>query len=100
MTSQQIVAVAVRLFAIWFGFNGMTSVALQMSSWMKNGYPAWELIAAAVVFFLVCTFMWRFPLTIANTLVPREPVSIDTPRTVQSLVRVAIAMRRWSVGSK
>ena len=92
MTPQQIVAVAIRLFAIWFGFSTLMGAAFELPSWVNHGYPLWQPLVLAATLFLICGLIWQFPLTIATKLVPRESVKVETPMTTESLARAAIAV--------
>lgn len=72
MTPQQIVGLAVRLFAIWLVFGALQMVANGMSA---NNQPGLEPTSAffiwAAVMFLLALALWFFPMVVAHKLIPR-----------------------------
>ena len=78
MSREDIIAVAVRLFAIYMLFNILNTipVATQLLSSQKGSWTG-IYIAILVGAGLICAFLWFFPLSIARKLLPvmREPRS-------------------------
>ncbi len=72
MTPQQIVGVAVRLFAIWLVFEALTMLAGSATLERQPGIgPTWGFNAWAAIMFLLAAILWFFPMTVAHTLIPR-----------------------------
>jgi multisubunit Na+/H+ antiporter MnhB subunit len=71
VTPHQIVAVALRLFAVWLGLQALTTVpsffTLNGFHSPNYGWVTFMLAITAVVIFA----LWVFPLTIAGKLIPR-----------------------------
>ncbi len=77
MSREDYVAIAARLFAVFFAFKIAQQIPLAMQSLSKEGELIWALLVA-FVFLLglaVCVFLWFFPLSIARQLLPlmKEP---------------------------
>lgn len=72
MTPQQIVGLAVRLFAIWLGVwvIQMFGIAYAVRDSSNAGMNDLYLMFAAL-FSVVAVFMWLFPMALAHRLVPR-----------------------------
>jgi hypothetical protein len=72
MTPQQIIGVAVRLYAIW-----LVLLALQTSSTgielhlQPNSGDTISIYLFSVIYVLVAALLWRFPMAVAHSLVPR-----------------------------
>lgn len=72
MTPQQIVGLAVRLFAVWLGFNALQMVGNGMSVNNQTGLEsASAFFVWAGVMFLLAAFLWFCPMVVAHKLVPR-----------------------------
>ena len=72
MTPQQIVGLAVRLFAIWLGVwvIQMLGIAYAVRDGSNAGMNELYLMFAAL-FSVVAVVMWMFPMALAHRLVPR-----------------------------
>jgi hypothetical protein len=72
MTPQQIVGMAVRLFAIWLALIGLPyvwAIPSALASQHIDGHLVPEFIG--LVFLLVALLLWLFPMVVAHKLVPR-----------------------------
>jgi hypothetical protein len=86
MTPHQVIAVAVRLFAIWLAIYVLRQGPLsyhQVSTFADSGAVITTIVSGAVAA-LVVLFLWFFPRTVARNLLdvkstgPAEPASVDT----------------------
>ena len=86
MSPQQIVAVGVRLFAVWLLIDLVFSLPVYFSATAMEGegQSMWPYYVGSSILMLVAIIvLWRFPLTIAGKLMSRdnketgEPVSPD-----------------------
>jgi hypothetical protein len=71
MTAQQIVGLAVRLFAIWLVSSALGIIEAGMN---VNSQPRLEtaaFFAMAGIMFLLAAFLWFCPMLVAHKLIPR-----------------------------
>ena len=72
MTPQQIVGLAVRLFAVWLVFSALQMVANGMSANNQTGVESTSAFFVwAGVMFLLAALLWFCPMVVAHKLVPR-----------------------------
>src|SRR5258706_11174249 len=74
MTPQQVVGLGVRLFAVWLGLFGLSTVRAVVAARSTNGFDSSvSIVAFALVIFywLAALLMWFFPMAIAHRLVPK-----------------------------
>jgi len=72
MTPQQIVGLAVRLFAIWLGVWVIQMFGIAYALRDSSNADMNELyLMSAALFSVIAVFMWLFPMALAHRLVPR-----------------------------
>jgi hypothetical protein len=72
MTAQQIVGLAVRLFAIWLLLSAVQAIDFGVSLNRTAGAePTWAPFAFASAFVVFAILLWLFPMTVAHRLIPR-----------------------------
>lgn len=86
MSPHQIVAVAVRLFAVWLAVTTIVSVPYLYTQLIEADFGSTSPITAAVFMAMLALgivyVLWRFPLTIAGKLLTpsaQEPVESASP---------------------
>lgn len=96
MQKEEIVGLAVRLFAIFLGFHTVRyvlSLIPYLSSSSANHIGVAFLISLVVISSLVITLLWLFPLTIAAKLIPSfEPKDRPEPLCVEGVQVVAFSV--------
>ena len=90
MTPHQFIGLAARLFAVWLFLAGLTAALMVIT----NGEPTPDGMApvrlgAAALYLLEALFLWFFPMSIAQGLLPRTRF-VDTLR-VPSLQALTVA---------
>jgi hypothetical protein len=97
MTPQQIVGVAVRLFAIWLV---VTAIQAAGSGLGTSAQPGTQTTIAPYVFsalfLVVAILLWLFPLVVAHRLVPRTKFDnlLHVP-TQEALVVACVILGLW-----
>lgn len=73
MTPQQLVGLAVRLFAIWLAITSFQAIGVGQAISSETGAQntAWVAYLFAGLYFLAALLLWFFPMGIAHKLVPR-----------------------------
>ena len=88
MTNAQIVALGVRLFAVWLGFYVLQQIP-QMWVFANRGTADAFILMLAVVTYLVLialtVVLWKFPLAVARKLLPVATLDQPTPLPVEQL---------------
>jgi hypothetical protein len=97
MTPQQIVGVAVRLFAIWLVFTAIQAAGTGMGTSAQPG--AQSTVAPYVfsaLFLVVAIVLWVFPMIVAHKLVPRTKFdNILLVPTHEALVVACVILGLW-----
>ena len=79
MSREDVIAVSVRLFAIYVAFSILKTIPAASQLLSTDGGKTWAslYIVILVIGALFCAFLWFFPLSIARKLLPtmREPRS-------------------------
>ena len=80
MSPHQIVAILVRLFAIWIGVNALRFIAVFYLEGVKQGVPyILPVILAAVISVTIVLVLWHFPQTIAKGLLKSSDAEVMPP---------------------
>lgn len=93
MTPQQIVGLAVRLFAIWLIFAALQMVGSGISVSNQAGLePTYGFFVWAALMFLLALALWFFPLVVAHRLIPRTRFEdvLRVPATQAAMVACVI----------
>ncbi len=93
MTPQQIVGLAVRLFAIWVAFSALQMIGVGMSMNSQTGMqPTDAFFVSGAVMFVVAILLWIFPLFVAHKLIPRTRFEdvLRVPATEAAMVACVI----------
>jgi hypothetical protein len=94
MTNAQIVALGVRLFAIWLAFYLLRHVP---AMWVfgnqqpDSGFNA-TVVVVSVVLVLLTIALWMFPLAVARKLLPTATLDQPTPLPVEQLERAGFCL--------
>lgn len=102
MTPQQIIGLAIRclsLFIGWYAVRYFFSVPMeaQLNGWANQTA---SLYAYGVVGLLIAVFLWFFPLSIANKIVPRTQFENHVDVRAIELARVGVSLIGiWIFGS-
>lgn len=79
MSREDVIAVGVRLFAVYGAFTVLRNVPAVAQMWSIPDGAAWTAFYVTALFVgaLICVLLWFFPLSIARKLLPvmREPRS-------------------------
>ena len=97
MSREDVVAVAVRLFAIYVVFTILRTSPAAAQFLSSNDGVVWAsvFIAVLVICALICAFLWFFPLSIARKLLP----AMREPRSEQAVgERVALSLGLTLIG--
>jgi hypothetical protein len=99
MTPQQIVGLAVRLFAIWLALTAIQAVGLAMSMEQQPGAAATVApYGFAALFVVVAIFLWLFPMVVAHKLVPRTRFEDNVRAPANELLFVAcVVLGLWVI---
>jgi hypothetical protein len=93
MSPQQIVAVALRLFAIWLGIRALD----YLPSFFYRGEGQYSRAYVYVAFLLTLNVvitigLWFFPRSIARKLVPPEKPSAQPPATIDTWLAIGCTL--------
>ena len=95
MKQELIVAVAIRLFAVVLAFKSVQLIVYLVSNFdtvdHRNLPPAVELVFESLALALAY-LLWRFPLTIARTLLPTPPQQEATDTSAQELLTAGVTL--------
>jgi hypothetical protein len=81
MTPDKLLAVAVRVFALYFGLTGVRDIATTVARY-ENGIDllSGSVIAGLLIIFTLITIvLWKFPLTIAQAIYPKATENTPNP---------------------
>lgn len=93
MTPQQIIAIAIRLFAIWIGIMTIpyfTTIPYAMSQ--QTGQAMWGSYVVAVVYLLIAVVLWFFPMSIAHRLIPKTQFENKIEASALEVARVGCCL--------
>ena len=104
MSKEQIVGLAVRLFAIYLFLYGVTQVfaflsVLRTEQFQGGASPIFYIIAFALIVLLICALLWFFPLFIARRLIPRDSDGVPGVNTGDIFVLAFIVLGIWILAS-
>ncbi len=104
MSKEQVVGLAVRLFAIYLFLYGVTQVfallpMLRMAQYQGGVAPIFYIIIVALIYFLVCILLWVFPLFVARRLIPRDPDTRPGINTGDIFTLAFIVLGIWILAS-
>lgn len=94
MTPQQIVGLAVRLFAAWVALAGLSAIGTYFAALSQPGTrdgAAFTLVVPAL-YFLLAFGLWFFPMAIAHRLVPKTRFDNVLSAQPLELARVGSAL--------
>ena len=94
MTPQQIIAVAVRLFAIWLLLYAGASVTSSYLAVRAHGaeIPIQSLASGFALVVIVCGILWAFPLFIARWILPRSVAQPEQSAAFQDWFSVGCSL--------
>jgi hypothetical protein len=99
MTPQQIVGLAVRLFAIWLVIMAVQAVGMATAMAEQPGATStFAPYGFAALFVVVAILLWVFPMVVAHKLVPRTRFE-DTLRVPANdlLVVACVVLGLWDI---
>jgi hypothetical protein len=88
MTPRQFVAVAIRIFALWLVLLSIQSLLSLLV--LDRGITSAVYIAYAIVYAMLATFLWFFPMSIAGRILSATPTQDQRAMTSLSIVHAAI----------
>jgi hypothetical protein len=95
MTNAQIVGLGVRLFAIWLAIyilRQTPGLLFINAREMPDPGAVIVTIAVAIVLLFVCVALWRFPLAVAQTLIPQPTLDQPSRLPVEQLETAAFCL--------
>lgn len=97
MTPQQIVGVAVRLFAIWLAITAIQAAGMGIGTNVLPGIkPTLAPYVFSALFLLVAIALWLFPMVVAHKLVPRTKFDNVLHVPAQEIIVIAcIVLGLW-----
>jgi hypothetical protein len=95
MTNAQIVALGVRLFAIWLAIEILRHLpglwAFSARDGNVSGFTA-IVVLVAVTLIAITLALWRFPLAVARKLLPTATLDQATPLPAEQIERVGFCL--------
>jgi len=98
MTPHQLVGLFARLFAIWLLVSGIQVIGAGISLRDSVGYGAGAAFVISIILCAIALIVWRYPLVIAQKLIPAAPDGIsDSISAAETATVACIVLGLWTL---
>ena len=96
MTPQQLVATAIRLFAVWLAISGvslLSSITAATGAGLPNeGHTVAAVLFIGSIYLAAALALWLFPMVVAGSIIPRTKYTDQLSAQPRQLAEVGCAL--------